>query len=211
MGKEYHLNAAVNRFGFNKKKYVGNLNELISRAAPLELTQWAEFYTTEVHSAEEISNIGKELFNRIQTVIVPEIQSITEEDCQQYLQDLVIDKTFEGHRTRFEILQNDLLRLTGKQFSFLPDHREDWRFRTYRIDYYHLDTDRDLLVGMKACPYSMATSQDPAVRRALKEIQETHREAEEKKAGHFFILYYTGTSTNYRIQNPEMLDEIRML
>lgn len=211
MGKEYHLNAAVNRFGFNKRKYVGNLNELISSATPLELKQWEEFYFTEVHSEKEIAEIGKELFNRLQVVIIPEIKSITEKDCQQYLRSLIIDRTFDGRRTRFEILRKDLLRLTGKQFNFLPDHPEDWRFRTYRIDYYHLDTDRDLLVGMKVCPYSMATSQDPTVRRALKEIQEAHRDAEEKKAGYFFILYYTGTSANYGIQNPEMLDEIRSL
>ncbi len=211
MGKEYHLNSTLGRFRLNRKQYVGDLNELISKAMPFKIEEWRDFYFSQVHSKEELEKIGTELYEKIQTIIIKEIQSINEKDCKRYVEDLIIQKTFEGRKTRFLILNNELLRYTEKQFQFLPEHPEDWRFRTHRIDYYFVDPEKDLLIGIKVCPYSMYTSQDPIVQRILKEIQETHKEFESKNAGYFFILYYTGKNTNYQIDNKEILDEIRQL
>ncbi|MCK4576185.1 MjaI family restriction endonuclease [candidate division WOR-3 bacterium] len=211
MGKESHLNSAVNRFQLNRKRVVGNLNEMISTAMPLTRDEWEGYYITNGKTLEQLDEIGIQLYNRFRNVIIPEIESITIEDCKEYIKSLIIDKTFDGMRARFQILNTELLRETDKEFKFLPDHEEDWRYRTFRIDYYHLDVERDLLVGIKVAPNTLLTSQNPTVIRAREEIENTHRESMSKDAGYFYILYYSGKGANVKIANREIIDEIQEL
>lgn len=211
MAKEYHLNAAVNRFGLNKKRSVGDLMELLSLAMPLTLEEWEEYYYTHGRSRDQVAAIGQELSRKLRDVLIHELESITEEDCITYMRELLLQKTFEGHRTRFYTLRQQILDRTGKLFNFLPEHREDWRFRDHRIDYYHHDATKDLLIGLKACPDSMRMSQNMFARQALEEIEATHRQLSDKAAGHFYILYFHGTSEHCTIENPEILDEIATL
>ena len=59
MGKDFHLNSIINRFGFNKRKKVGDITELISRAMPLHLQEWEEFYYKNGRSKEVIENMTR--------------------------------------------------------------------------------------------------------------------------------------------------------
>lgn len=215
MGKDIHLNAATNRFGLNKKRSVGDLNTLIAIASPHEQSDWEEYYFEHGRSRQEIDGLGTALYRRLQDTILPEIRSITEDDCKSYIKDLVIGKTFQGRRARYDILRGELLRDTGKDFKFLPDdsaqwppNAQDWRQRTFCIDYFHYDEDIDLLIGVKVCPESMAQSTDPTVVRARQHIQETHREWQDKGWGRLFILYYTGDKNQWTIANKQVVAEI---
>ena len=208
MAKKTHLNSAVTRFKFNQKPHIGDINGAISLATPLTEQEWSDFYFQNVKSESELDRIGSELYRKISDVVLPEISSITEEDCKEYMRELVIKKSFEGHRTRYIILNSELIKKTGKDFRFLPDYPNDYKFRTYAIDYYHLDETKDLLIGIKVQPFSITKSQEPHVKKALQEIQQTHKEWEDKEAGRFFILYYSGAKENYTIHNEEILEEI---
>jgi hypothetical protein len=57
-------------------------------------------------------------------------------------------------KSRYEILADELYRETQKGFKYLPDHPEDWRFRNYKIDYYSVIPERDILIGVKVLPAS---------------------------------------------------------
>lgn len=101
MAKEFHLNALVNRYGYNKKAKVGSVIELISAAMPFELNEWEEYYYKNGKSKEELNSLGENMFLKIKEVLIPEILSITENDCKEYLRKLVINKTFEGIKKNF--------------------------------------------------------------------------------------------------------------
>jgi hypothetical protein len=215
MSKQMHLNHAMNLFGLNKKRNIGDLNTAISIAAPFTETDWEAYYYVQILTRQKLDEIGSDLYRRIRETILPEVQSITESDCKAYMKDLVITKTFEGRKARYEIFHGLLLEATGKEFKFLPDEAqhnpEDWRPRTFRIDYYFEGNDTSPLVGIKVCPHSMAFSADLFVAQARQEIEQTHRDWEDKGAGRFFILYYQIDRRGVQLSNPEILDEIRDL
>lgn len=211
MGIEYHLNMAVTRFGLNKKKVIGNVNEMISEAMPLTENEWKSFYYQHYKNESELHEIGIKLYQKIQDNIIPEIYAITENDCINYMKNLVIRRTFEGRRTRFLILNTELLKGTGKEFNYLPDHEEDWRFRTYQIDYYHYDKERNILIGIKVAPLSLLTSQNIYAIKTREDIEHTHRDSEEKNVGYFFILYYENKGRLVKISNQEIIEKIRRI
>jgi len=211
MGKNTHLNSAVARFKFNQKSRIGDINEAISFAMPMNEKEWRDYYFKNVRSEGDLKKLGSELYQKITEIVIPEIRSITEKDCTDFIRELIISKSFEGQRARFYILNFELIAKTGKQFRFLPDYPNDYKFRTYKIDYYHVDESKDLLIGIKAQPISTRQSQEPHVRKALEEILDTHKSWEAKEAGHFFVLYYSGTKDAWKIENEEILGEIASL
>jgi hypothetical protein len=180
-------------------------------AMPLTQEEWSDYYFNKVRSETELAEVGSELHRKIVDVVLQEIQSITLEDCRDFMRELVIKKSFEGHRARFYILNSELIKKTGKEFRFLPDYPHDYKFKTYAIDYYHVDETKDLLIGIKVQPISIVQSQEPHIKKALQSILDTHKEWESKDAGRFFVLYYAGRGENCRIRNEEILEEIAAL
>ena len=215
MSKQSHLNAATNRFGLNKKKRVGDLNEAITIASPFSEKDWEDFYFRNIHSHGDLETLGRELFSRVTDTILPEVQSISESDCISYIRDLVITKTYEGRKARYEIFHSILLTETGKDFKFLPDEAdknpEDWRPKSFQIDYYCEGNGAVPFIGIKACPHSMLLSGDLFVVKARDEIAQTHQEWEDKGFGRLFVLYFNATRSGTTIANPEALEEIRQL
>lgn len=207
-----HLNLAINRFQLNRPKRIGKTDDAISAAIPTSLEEWQEHYISNLRSEQQLDEIGDELFDKMQSVVLAEIKSINQEDCRNYVKELVFVKTFEGYQARLDILQNELLEKTGKHFEFKADHNNDWRFKTYQIDFYHIDINKDLLIGVKVYPESFENSQNPHVIRSKDEVERAHKDAEEKYAGHFFNLYYRKHSKDkYELTNPKVLDIIKKL
>lgn len=48
VAKEWVLNAAFNRWQFNRPRYVGRLSESIRESSPRSLNEWEEFYFSSV-------------------------------------------------------------------------------------------------------------------------------------------------------------------
>ncbi len=211
MGKNIHLNSAVNRFRLNSKTRIGSVIDAISIVMPFNEEEWKEYYFKNVKSESDLNSVGSELYKKIIEIILPEIQSIEESDCQDYIRNLVIRETLHGYRTRITILNTLLIKRTGKEFHFLPDFPNDYKYRTYKIDYYFVDETKDLLIGVKAQPYSILHAEEAHIKRALEEIKEEHKRWEEKNAGRFFIIYYTGKPDDCKIQNEDVLEEISAL
>ena len=209
MPTKKHLNDATNRFGLNRKKSVGDLTQLICDASPLSLEKWEEYYYKNMKSAELLGLIGEDLHRKIEETIIPELESITEDECKRYIHNLVINETFNGHRARFEILNKKINEITGKSFTFLPDHPDDWRYPTFKLDGYIVGEDEKPNIGIKICPQTMQESQDLIVKQALKEIRDTHQEFEDRGWGKEFILFYSGENPDYYIVNQEVLQEIK--
>ncbi len=99
MSKEWILNAATNRWGFNFKRNVGAVAAEIWAADPKTLDEWRAYYHANVRDAAHIEELGKRLWVKVSEVMHAELDSITEEDCVAYLFQLVIERTFDGFET----------------------------------------------------------------------------------------------------------------
>ncbi|WP_444659273.1 MjaI family restriction endonuclease [Caproiciproducens sp. R2] len=101
--KEFILNYAMNRWQLNFKKNVGPTSDSIRTCNPSSLEEWREYYYQNVRSEERINNLGHALYGHIASELPTEdrfhpnlIQSITEQDCINYMHMVVINRVFTG-------------------------------------------------------------------------------------------------------------------
>src|SRR4030042_6295563 len=99
MAKEWILNSAMNRFQLNFKRNVGPTSESIRQCAPRTIDEWRDYYFKNVRSRKHIEELGRKLYVKIPEVITSEVEEVTEEDCIEYMFQLVIDRTYDGYMT----------------------------------------------------------------------------------------------------------------
>ena len=102
--KEFILNYATNRWGLNKKRSVGPTSDSIRQCSPRDLDEWKNYYYSNVRTVEEIDEVGRRLFEIVREILPREnrffpdlLDSITENDCIEYIHTLVINKQYEGY------------------------------------------------------------------------------------------------------------------
>ena len=108
MAKEWILNSGMNRFQLNFKRNVGAVSEEIRKCSPKSLEEWKEYYYSKVRSKEHIDELGQKLYIKITEVIASEVESITEEDCINYIHNMVINRTFDGYITEIKTIYGQL-------------------------------------------------------------------------------------------------------
>ena len=135
MAKEWILNSAMNRFQLNFKRNVGAVSEEIRKCSPKSLEEWKEYYYSKVRSKEHIDELGRKLYIKITEVIASEVESITEEDCINYMHNMVINRTFDGYITEIKTIYGQLqieLDDLGVKIEPAPD---EWD-RLYNVDFF---------------------------------------------------------------------------
>lgn len=143
MSKEWILNMATNRWGLNKKNSVGPVSLWIRECNPKTVEHWKNFYYNKLSEflrskgidlspQEYIKNIASKLYVKITENIQAEIERVTEEDCFQYIHNLVINRTYEGYMTEINTVYGKLQHDLGVQIEPAPD---EWD-RLYNVDFY---------------------------------------------------------------------------
>lgn len=159
MPKEWILNSATNRFQLNFKRNVGATSEAIRKCSPSSLNEWRDYYFENIRTQEQIEELGKRLYSKITDVLLNEIAEITEEDCVDYIKNLVIHRTYSGYineiKTIYELLQVEL----GVEILPAPD---EWN-RLFNVDFYIQINDKYL--GLQIKP----VSQSPNIYEIFKE------------------------------------------
>ena len=89
MAKEWILNSAMNRFQLNFKRNVGPTSESIRQCEPKTMDEWRAYYFKNVRPKEHIEELGKKLHIKITEVIQAEVEEITEQDCIDYMEDIL--------------------------------------------------------------------------------------------------------------------------
>jgi len=125
MAKEWILNQAMNRWGLNKKNSVGPVSELIRKCAPKKVEDWKDYYYKEVHPEEYLEKLGKKLYVKITEIIQYEVAEVTEQDCVDYLKEVVIKRTFDGYQTEIQTIYGQLQDALGIQIKPAPDEWVD--------------------------------------------------------------------------------------
>ena len=202
MAKEWVLNSATNRFQLNFKRNVGATSEAIRKCEPKSLEEWQSYYFKNVRSQEHIIGLGKKLYIKISEVLVAEIDEITEEDCINYIKELVIDRTYDGYireiKTIYEQLQYDL----DVKISPAPD---EWD-RLFNVDFYIEINGK--YIGLQIKPVSQVSS-IPEIYKEKEIQQSTHKEFTKKYGGKVFYLYSCKSGDKKIIINVEVIDEIK--
>lgn len=132
MAKEWILNSAVNRFQLNFKRNVGPTSESIRNCHPKNLDEWREYYFSQVRSEEHIIELGKKLFIKITEIIQLEVSDLTEQDCIDYMVQLVIDRTYDGYTTEIQTVYGQLEKKLGVKIESAPD---EWD-RLFNVDFF---------------------------------------------------------------------------
>lgn len=203
MAKEWILNSSMNRFQLNFKKNVGPTSESIRQCNPRTLEEWREYYFTKVRSKDHIIELGKKLYIKITEVIASEVENITEQDCIDYMLQLVIDRTFDGYMTEIKTIYGQLERELGYKIEPAPDKWD----RLYNVDFFIKINNKFLGLQIKPVNQGIQLSQI-FKERGLQ--QKTHEKFEYEFGGKVFYIFSSKDNGKKVIMNPEVIEEIRI-
>lgn len=106
--KEFVLNHAFNRWQLGYPRNVGHLSKTIRTLNPKSKNEWKTFYFQNLRSKQHLEGLGRKLYDKIKNVVANEerfhpklIESITLQDCLDYVSDVVINRTYDGFRREF--------------------------------------------------------------------------------------------------------------
>jgi hypothetical protein len=202
MAKEWILNSATNRFQLNFKRNVGAVSEAIRKCSPKSLEEWRKHYFEYVRSRKHIEELGRKLYVKISEVIVSEVEEVTEEDCIEYMLQLVIDRTYDGYRTEIRTVYGQLQELLNVKIEAAPD---DWD-RLFNVDFFIKIKDR--FIGLQIKPAS-GVSHIPEIFKERNQQLATHKKFTERYGGKVFYIVSIKEGRSKIIHNKEVVDEIR--
>lgn len=214
--KEQVLNLTAQRFQLTRPSSVGPTMDLINRCDPKSLSEWREFYFNEAYTRKKdsikitddvLTNLGRTLFDKIQTVIKPAwekaFDEITLEDCIDYIYDVTIDRSFDGYH-REEAVYREL----GVEFDGIItfEKADSITDSAWSVDYIgHIDSS-EIKIGIQVKPVS-AKSNSSGYSISNRNIT-NYRRFEEKFGGKVFEVYSKKKGRKNVITNPEVVEEI---
>ncbi len=210
MAKEWILNMATNRWGLNKKNSVGPVSQWIRECDPKKVQEWEDFYYKkladfltgkEISPREYMDELGRRLYIKITEVVQAEIEDVTEEDCIQYIRELVLSRTYDGYQTEIKTIYGKLQRELGVEIEPAPDKWD----RLYNVDFYIQVGSKYIGLQIKPITYE----QTPEVYRWKEWLSRTHKKFTEDLGGGVFIVFSIKKDRKKEIYNPEVIDEIK--
>jgi len=202
MAKEWILNSAMNRFQLNFKRNVGPTSESIRKCSPKNLEEWREYYFANVRSKDHIADLGKKLYIKITEVIQSEALEITEQDCIDYMNQLVIDRTYDGYVTEIQTIYGQLQKILNVKIEPAPD---EWD-RLFNVDFFIKINNK--YIGLQIKPINGGI-QLPEIFKELSIQAETHTKFTEVFGGKVFYLFSAKVGDKKEIQNKEVIEEIK--
>lgn len=204
MAKEWILNSAMNRFQLNFKRNVGAVSEEIRKCQPKTIDEWRDYYYSHVRSKEHIDELGRRLYVKITEVIAMEVEEITEEDCVNYMHQMVIDRTFDGYLTEIKTIYGQLQREIGPAFKIEPAP-DEWD-RLYNVDFFIKVNGR--FIGLQIKPVSN-TSQIPQIFKERAIQEDSHGRFQQEFGGRVFYVFSIKENRRKKICNPEVIQDIK--
>ncbi|MEJ5260796.1 MAG: MjaI family restriction endonuclease [Anaerohalosphaeraceae bacterium] len=201
MAKEWLLNSANMRWGLTRKSKVGPVSELIRKCAPKTLREWETFYYKNAYSKEHLETLGRQLFIKISEVCRAEMDSISEQDCIDFIINLVINRTFDGYQSEIQTIYGQLQQALGVEIKPAPD---EWD-RGYNVDFYIEINNKYIGLQIKPAGHAYITQ----IINELEFQKKTHQKFTEKYSGKVFYIISITDGKKKIIQNPEVIDEIR--
>ncbi|MDP2718661.1 MAG: MjaI family restriction endonuclease [Dehalococcoidia bacterium] len=127
---------------------------------------------------------------------------MTEQDCIDYLFQLVIDRTFDGYMTEIKTIYGQLEKELGVKIEPAPDKWD----RLYNVDFFIKIENR--YIGIQIKPVNQGI-QLPQIFKEKRLQQETHEKFMKEYGGKVFYVFSSKAGDKKVIVNKEVIDEIR--
>lgn len=202
MAKEWILNSVMNRFQLNFKRNVGAISEAIRKCSPKSVKEWEEYYFTHVKPKEHIIELGEKLYVKITEVVRYEIENITEQDCIDYMMQLVINRSYEGYVREIETIYGQLEKILNVKIEQAPD---EWD-RVYNVDFYIKIN--NYYIGLQIKPINKGI-QLPEIHKEYKIQSQSHEKFTKTFGGKVFYIFSHKIGNKKEIANIEVIDEIK--
>lgn len=201
MAKEWILNSAMNRFQLNFKRNVGATSESIRQCSPKSLDEWRDYYFKNVRPKDHIEELGKKLYIKITEVIQSEVSEVSEQDCVDYMMQMVIDRTYDGYVTEIQTIYGQLEKLLDVKIQAAPD---EWD-RLFNVDFYIQIGEK--YIGLQIKPVNTGI-QLPEIFKEYSLQADTHQKFTEVFGGKVFYLFSEKVGDKKEIKNKEVIAEI---
>lgn len=208
--REWLLNDAMNRWGLNKASSVGPTSDLIRRCTPRSFDEWERFYFEHAKqkklnglkiTREYLAELGRKLYIKLTEVIQAELESITEEECIDYVYNLVLNRTYDGYQSEIQTIYGQLEQELGIKVEPAPD---EWD-RGYNVDFFIKVKNKHIGIQIKPAAYAYIT-------RIINELEfqkKTHEKFTAKYGGKVFYIISVKEGKKKVIYNREVIEEIR--
>ena len=180
---------------------VEGTSELIRKCAHKSFEDWRDYYFKNVKTKEHIEGLGRKLHIKITEVISAEVEAITEEDCIEYMFNMVIDRTFDGYMTEIKTIYGQLEQILNMNIQPAPD---EWD-RLYNVDFFIKIGDN--YIGLQIKPAG-DVSHIPQIFKEHSIQEATHKKFTEKYGGKVFYIISIKEGGKKKIHNIEVITEI---
>jgi len=184
--KEWIINQANMRWGLNRKKKVGAVSDEIRKCSPKSLGEWETYYYKNVYPKE---------------ICQAEIESVTEEDCIDFIINLVINRTYDGYQSEIQTIYGQLQAILGVKVEPAPD---EWD-RGYNVDFFIKIKNKYIGLQIKPAGYAYI----PQIINELEFQKKTHKKFTEKYGGKVFYIISIKQDKKKVIHNTEVIKEIK--
>lgn len=131
------------------------------------------------------------------------MENITEEECIDYVYNLVINRTYEGYVTEIETIYGQLEKALGWKIEAAPD---EWD-RTMAVDFY-IKVKKECYIGIQIKPISTKSSLNKF--QWIEQNLNNHQRFSERYKGKvFFVFSKKNTQGKKQIENIEVIEEIK--
>lgn len=202
MAKEWILNSVMNRFQLNFKRNVWPTSESIRKCSPKTLEERRDYYFKNIKSEEDIKELGKKLYTKITENIRAEIDDITQEDCINYMINMVIDRTFDGYTTEIQTIYWQLQGILNERIEPAPD---EWD-RLFNVDFFIKIWEKYIWLQIKPVNEWI---QLPEIYREYNLQAGTHIKFTEVFWWKVFYIFSEKQDKKKTIKNIEIIDEIQ--
>lgn len=156
-----------------------------------------------VNNPKILEDIGEQLYVKITEVIQSEVADVTEQDCIDYMMQLVIDRTYDGYVTEIQTIYGQLQRILKVKIEPAPD---EWD-RLFNVDFFIKVGEK--FIGLQIKPVSFGSgAQLPEIFKEKNIQEETHKQFTEGFGGKVFYIYSIKNGEKKEIYNKEVIDEI---
>ena len=131
------------------------------------------------------------------------MENITEEECIDYVYNLVINRTYEGYVTEIETIYGQLEKALGWKIEAAPD---EWD-RTMAVDFY-IKVKKECYIGIQIKPISTKSSLNK-FQWIEQNLNNHQRFLERYKGKVFFVFSKKNTQGKKQIENIEVIEEIK--
>ena len=129
------------------------------------------------------------------------MESINEEECIDYVYNLVLNRTYEGYRSEIETIYGQLESVLGVKIQPAPD---EWD-RTFNVDFYIQIGKK--YIGLQIKPVSSGQALNQYQWIKMHEVN--HEKFKNKFGGQVFFIYSIKSGEKKKIYNIEIIEKIK--